>query len=227
MAGFYHLKLRGGVNAYLLDYQDELTLIDTGTPGSEKQIVAFIEEQLGKSMDQLKHIIVTHHHVDHAGSLAAIQEMSAAKVYMHPEDAMLVVQGIGMRKGVIPAPHWFFKLLFYLFIKRSPKDITPAKTDHLIKDDDILPIGKGFQAIHVPGHSQGQVALLYQDYGGLLIAADAATNVMGLGHAPLYENVAQGARDRAKLGRFRFEVAVFGHGRPIMRNAAKKFQKFR
>ncbi len=69
--GLYHLSL-GIVNAYLLISPkpgggEEVTLIDTGTPGSEKKILAAMRA-LGKAPQDLHHIILTHVHSDHAGS---------------------------------------------------------------------------------------------------------------------------------------------------------------
>src|ERR1044071_3563398 len=81
----------GSVNVFPLD-QGELTLIDTGLPGSADKIVAAIES-IGKKVTDLKHIIVTHCHPDHAGSVAALKKMSGARVYMHPVDAAMVRKG--------------------------------------------------------------------------------------------------------------------------------------
>ena len=50
-------------------------------------------------------------------------------------------------------------------------------------------------------------------------------NVFGLGMSPVYEDLAEGRRSLAKLAGLDFEVAVFGHGKPIVGGAADRFRR--
>jgi hypothetical protein len=43
--------------------------------------------------------------------------------------------------------------------------------------------------------------------------------------SPGYENLEEGRRSLARLARERFEVAVFGHGKPIIGGADARFRK--
>src|SRR5205809_2825696 len=88
--GLWQINL-GAVNAFLIDAGD-LTLIDTGLPKSDDKIVAAIEST-GRNVTDVKHIIVTHCHPDHAGSVAALKRRSGARVYMHAVDAAMVRKG--------------------------------------------------------------------------------------------------------------------------------------
>src|SRR5215207_10195881 len=90
--GVYAIPL-GPVNAYLIDDSDpspdsgqSLTLIDTGIPGSAEQIMQAVRE-LGRQPADIRHILVTHCHPDHSGSLAALKAATGADTYMHAEDA--------------------------------------------------------------------------------------------------------------------------------------------
>ena len=87
----------GYVNAFLLEHDGQLTLIDTGVPGSEDKILAAVKE-LGHAPRDIRNILVTHLHADHAGSLKALKERTSATAWMHPEDAQMV------RKGEILRP---------------------------------------------------------------------------------------------------------------------------
>ena len=73
----------GMANAFLIEGDDGLTLIDAGYPGKEAAVFGAIRE-LGCSPDQLKYLIVTHGHPDHIGSAAAIVRETGARTYMHP-----------------------------------------------------------------------------------------------------------------------------------------------
>src|SRR3970040_2214496 len=79
----------GYVNAFLIAEEEGLTLIDSGLP-KRKQTILGALRHLGRQAQELKHIAITHHHVDHTGSLAALAEASGAKVYVHPLDAPIV-----------------------------------------------------------------------------------------------------------------------------------------
>ena len=66
-----HVVTMGMANAFLIEGDDGLTLIDAGFPGKEAAVFQAIRG-LGRSPDQLKHLIFTHGHPDHIGSAAAI-----------------------------------------------------------------------------------------------------------------------------------------------------------
>ena len=67
------------------------------------------------------------------------------------------------------------------------------------------------------------MAFLWPEHGGVLIAADAAANVFGLGLSPVYEDLDEGRRSLGKLAGLDFEVACFGHGKPIPSGASRRF----
>lgn len=102
--------------------------------------------------------------------------------------------------------------------------IAPAPVVHEVEDGAVLPFADGLRVIHTPGHSAGQIALLWPAHGGVLFAADAAINVVGLALFPAYEDLAQGQASLARLAAHTFAVACFGHGRPITRTAALRFR---
>lgn len=217
--GLWQIAL-GPVNAFLID-DGELTLIDTGLPKSEDKIVAAIES-IGKKVTDLKHIIVTHCHPDHAGSVAALKRMSGARVYMHPIDAAMVRKGEASRP-MTPSPGLLRQLMYHLFIPKKPTPIEPCAIDQEINDGTELPIAGGLKAIHIPGQCAGQIALLWPRRR-LLIAADACANMPTFGYALCYENLEEGKKSLRKLAALDFDAAVFGHGGPIKSGAAQKFR---
>src|SRR3974377_254505 len=64
-----HLVPMGMANAFLIEADDELTLIDAGFPNKQGAVFGAIRA-LGRSLGQLKHLIFTHGHLDHIGSAA-------------------------------------------------------------------------------------------------------------------------------------------------------------
>ena len=69
------------------------------------------------------------------------------------------------------------------------------------------------------GHCEGQVAFLYPKHGGVLFFADSCMNINGLVWTFVYEDFGIAKQSLQKLSKLSFEVAGFGHGKPILKGA--------
>ncbi|MDZ4278205.1 MAG: MBL fold metallo-hydrolase, partial [Dehalococcoidia bacterium] len=74
---------------YLYQEADKLTLIDTGYAGRTGDVFAAIEA-LGLRVEDVRQMIITHWHLDHAGCLAHVAERRGAQVLAHPLAAPIV-----------------------------------------------------------------------------------------------------------------------------------------
>ena len=83
------------VNVFLIAEEDGLTVIDSGLV--DRKIVRAIQE-LGRKPEEIRTLLITHHHADHVGSLAALLGRSAAAAWAHPLDAPIIA-------GEKPRPH--------------------------------------------------------------------------------------------------------------------------
>ena len=215
--------LRGMVNVCLLKVRDGYALIDAGFVNSADKILAAIRS-VGVSPSEVRHLLLTHAHPDHIGSAAALQRATSAQVYAHPVDAPIIEAGTGFRPGT-PIPGLANSLLVNLLLKPSlKKPLEPTHVDHLVADGEALPFAPDLVAVHTPGHSAGQISLLWRRAGGVLFTADACINIRGLALAAAQEDVAETRRSLAKLCRLDFQTAVFGHGPPILAGAAEAFR---
>jgi glyoxylase-like metal-dependent hydrolase (beta-lactamase superfamily II) len=216
----------GVVNTFLLEDPDGCALIDAGLPDRVDDILRGIEAA-GKRPADVRHLIVTHAHPDHIGSLAAIRAATGAAVYCQPLDAAIVTAGSGFRPlSVSPGMvSWLVCRLFIRPILRRYLRVEPTPVDHHLSDGQVLPIAGGLTVVHAPGHSAGQVALLWAAQGGVLLAADAAANVAGLRPSPAYEVWALGEQTLRRLSALDFQVACFGHGKAIVGEAATRFRR--
>lgn len=66
----------GFVSAYVLARGSEYAVVDTGTPGSEGEILSALQT-LGGSWGSVNHVIATHAHGDHVGSINAVMGAAA------------------------------------------------------------------------------------------------------------------------------------------------------
>lgn len=219
--GLFQLRLPG-VNAFVLDSEsDGLVLIDTGSSASALEVRAALES-MGRDVREIRHILVTHCHPDHAGGLAALKALTSARVYMHRRDAMLVETGRAMRP-MSPPPGILSAILFRVMIAPKPTRVSPVKADELIGNGDLIPVAGGITVIHTPGHSEGHVVFLSRSRG-VVFLGDAAANLLGLRLMMAYEHLQQGVMSLQNLCRFDFDMACFGHGPAILKEADRMFR---
>lgn len=217
--GLWAIEL-GAVNAFLAETADGLVLVDAGSPGDGRRVAAALRA-LGRDPADVVAVVCTHLHPDHAGGLAETLALTGAEAWMHPLDAAEVRAGNGFR------PYRAASGLLNLVLERvvvrpvSPV-IPPATVAHEVTDGDALP--GGLVAVHAPGHSAGQIAVWWPERR-VLFAADACSNLPVLGYSIVYEDLDEGKRSLAKLAALDAEVAVFGHGKPIQRDAARRLRE--
>ena len=113
---------------------------------------------LGRSPNQLKHLIFTYAHPDHIGSAAAIVRETGARTYMHPFDIPIAESG-GPFRPLTPAPGLLGRVMCKVFFHPNER-VDSVVINQPLTVGEILPIVGGFEVIHTPGHCAGQVALL-------------------------------------------------------------------
>jgi glyoxylase-like metal-dependent hydrolase (beta-lactamase superfamily II) len=216
----------GYVSAYLIA-ADDVTIIDSGLPKRRDTIFNAVREA-GRKPEEAKHILITHHHVDHTGSLAALLAKTRATAYIHPLDAP-IVRGDkpvpGPNKTIIAG-----RVLGPVMDRIAPKlEIVSAL--HETNDGDELPAAGGMRALHTPGHTAGHLAYLWPQSDGILFAGDAAGNFLGLGPPTsalggmFTEDIPTAKESFRKLADLEFDVACFGHGGPIKGKAHAAFRR--
>jgi glyoxylase-like metal-dependent hydrolase (beta-lactamase superfamily II) len=209
----------GMANAFLVEGDDGLALIDAGLADKEAAVFEAIHA-LGRSSRELRHLIFTHGHPDHIGSAAAIVRETGARTYMHPLDIPMAESG-GPFRPLTPAPGPLRQVLCRLFF-HPDKRLEPVHIDQHLSDGETLEVAGGFKVIHLPGHCAGQVALLWQN-GRMLFAGDVVANIMGLGDPLGFENIEEGRASQRKLASLSFDAAGFGHGGPVTGDASTRF----
>jgi glyoxylase-like metal-dependent hydrolase (beta-lactamase superfamily II) len=211
-----------GVNAYLVEAEPGLVLVDTGMAGTAGRLVGAVRG-LGRSTFEISDILLTHQHVDHAGGLARLADLTEARVLVHTLDAPEIRDGKPPRQS-LPRGE-YTRRMFSRFSPGSP--LGPAAIDHEIVDGDVLAGELAIRAIHTPGHTAGHTAFLWPGYGGVLFAGDSITNWLGrLRRAPVGEDWDAADRSVERLISEDFSVAVFGHGRVLRGDAVGRVRRF-
>lgn len=82
----FDLGVAERTGTYVID-EEELTIVESGPSPSVKHVKKGLET-LGFSLDQVKYIIVTHIHLNHAGGVGLLlQDCPNARVVVHPKGA--------------------------------------------------------------------------------------------------------------------------------------------
>ncbi len=214
--------IRGLVNVYVLETADGLAVIDTGFPNSAAKILNGVRE-LGRQPSEVHHIILTHAHPDHIGSVAALKRATGATVWAHAIDAPIIEAGTGFRH-VEASPGLRNRILTRLLLG-FVTTVEPTKVDQFIEDGDSPPFLPDLIAIHSPGHCAGQIAFYWQRYGGVLFTADTCVNRSGPKLPVATEDIALARKSALKLSKLDFEMICFMHGRPIISGGDKIFRR--
>ena len=77
-----HMGFSGTVGVYLLPGEDSFALIETGS-GSTLETIKKSIVSLGFDLANLKAILVTHIHLDHAGAAGQLATETGATLYVH------------------------------------------------------------------------------------------------------------------------------------------------
>ncbi|EPZ42237.1 MBL fold metallo-hydrolase [Alicyclobacillus acidoterrestris] len=194
------LESTKGSYVYLVLGQEPV-LIDTGMPKREAKMIAELAT-LGISINDIAHILLTHHDVDHIGNAHALQQQSQSTLWA-PEKDVPYIHGDLPRHGI--------KRLIGKLVR-----VTTPKVDRVyqpgVKIGDI-------EVIETPGHTPGHVSFLY---GDTLFAGDLVTSKNGkLAPSPkiMSWNSQAVSRSIDKLKSFQFDWVCPAHGEPVKRTS--------
>ncbi|WP_345950519.1 MULTISPECIES: subclass B3 metallo-beta-lactamase [unclassified Mucilaginibacter] len=153
------------VTSYLLAGPKGHVLIDGGYPGTAPMIIKSIT-QLGFKITDVKILLNSHAHVDHAGGLAQLQKASGAQLWVSENDADIIESGGASYRN--PGP---LNLLMHLGIIGYPA----ARVNHRFKDGAQIRLGPIELTAHVTGgHTPGATtwAIPVQEGNRKLLAVD-------------------------------------------------------
>jgi metallo-beta-lactamase class B len=127
-----------GLASYLITSPQGHILVDTVMPETTSQIKANIEK-LGFKVADIKYLLNTHAHIDHAGGLAEMKQATGAQVVAGEADKPLLEGGYypGAREETVLA-------------------FPPVKVDRAVRERDTVTVGNVTLTAHeTPGHSPG------------------------------------------------------------------------
>jgi metallo-beta-lactamase class B len=135
-----------GITSFLLTGPEGDVLIDGGYPETAPLIIASIRK-LGFDIKDVKILLNTHAHSDHAGGLHQLQAASGAQLWISEGDADAVATGSGSDAAL-----GRLRMLRFLGAFKMPA----ARVDHRFKDGTKIRLGPIELTAHVTaGHTRG------------------------------------------------------------------------
>ena len=172
------------VNAYLVDC-DEPVLIDAGfkLESGWTALGAGLAER-GRTIGDIRHLVITHAHADHFGLAARIVAASGARVYAHPTTLERVAdvgrwvrrvqtfQDTLLRRSDAPELAWqFLKVWLGAYVVGS--ESLPENATHVpLAEGDRLTLGdRKWRVLVTPGHTDGMICL-FDEASSTLLSSD-------------------------------------------------------
>jgi glyoxylase-like metal-dependent hydrolase (beta-lactamase superfamily II) len=204
-----------GAHAYLHRSDEGLVIIDPGYTSSFRAVRRFVQEHAQGPIDW---VILTHHHIDHAGAAFALCQATGARLAVHRDDVPYLQKGRPRNRMTLwgMAERLPARLARYI--------ISTAGEARLLEDGDVI---AGLTVVHGPGHTPGSICL-YSRSESALFLGDVLNNERGIRTPPWTVNHSHRRARLApqRLQGLRFEQAYFGHGPSIHEGADQRVRAF-
>ena len=143
IAGNFYYVGANDVAAFLVTGPEGHVVLDGGYPSTAPMIMASI----AKLGFDIKVLLNSKPHADHAGGLAALQQASGAELWASEASADSLASGGDDPDSILP-----LRALIWIGILGYP----PARVDHRFKDGDTIRVGPIALTAHVTaGHTRG------------------------------------------------------------------------
>ncbi len=180
----------GPFNWFLIEEDSRFTLVDAGFP-SHYAILKQGLKEMGKSINDLEAIVITHAHADHTGFAAVLSRDANIPVYMHCDDVRAASRVLQLPWYGLLSNAWrpyIRKMLLHATLNGVFTMPVLPKVEP-VTHEQFLEVPGRPQIIHLPGHTAGQIALFLPDRqilvsGDSLVTRNLLTGADGIPQLP-------------------------------------------
>jgi glyoxylase-like metal-dependent hydrolase (beta-lactamase superfamily II) len=220
------------VNSYLVVDGTSVTIVDAGAPSYWNDLPVALGS-IGRSLDDVRTILLTHGHSDHVG-FAERARQHGATVRVHEADAALargdVKNSVKVTGGYRLRPSLGF---FWWSATHGLLRVPRLRVVATFGDGATLDVPGAPRVIHAPGHTAGSAALHFPGHDALFVgdALNTYAVTTGLAQAqlsPFNADRAQALRSLARLEGVPASLVLPGHGlewRDGIRNAVRRVRE--
>lgn len=188
-------------NGFVLDHPDGVVVIDPGLPFTSRRVIG--ELRKAGVLERVRHVLLTHYDLDHAGAAKAVSRATGAPVWIGGADIDVLDHRVWVRTP------------FRITMGVLPPSAAPQEVHRLDGVEEILP---GLAVIPTPGHTPGHHSFAWRN---ALFVGDAA-NVTASGELvhvpkPLISDYEEASKTLAVLRKRPEKWLLSGHSKPARR----------
>jgi glyoxylase-like metal-dependent hydrolase (beta-lactamase superfamily II) len=225
-SGIYHFDT-GPFNWYIIEENEELTLVDAGFPGHYNVFKKGLKT-LGFKIEDLKAIILTHAHSDHVGFANRLKKETGVPIYIHTDDKKMAGRILQLPWYGLLSNAWRPYILKMLLtaIWNGILRIPTIKEVITFNDGDVLNVPGKPLVIHMPGHTNGSCSFYIKDRkvlfsGDNLVAQNTMQGKDGdpqIMHPLLNKDFKEAHKSLDLLKNLGEVIMLSGHGKPWIGN---------
>lgn len=219
----YRIPTMGSaINSFLfIENDSSLTLIDTGIPSAPEKITKALKF-LKQDVSNIKNLIFTHSHDDHAGGGAKMIELiGSPTVLAHEKEIEYLESGKNPPRDLSHLAGLFFRFM-------PEGGFEKIAVTRGLTDGEVLPLGGGLKIIHTPGHTPGHISLLHMP-SQTLITGDSVFNFgfkIAWSLSAFCTNFNQSKETAQRFLDLDFGPVAFTHGPHIANKGKEKLKNF-
>lgn len=202
----------GNGNCFVASENESAVLIDTCKSGFVDKILHICKPY------NIRLILLTHGHFDHAQNAAALSRELNAPVAMHRADVGLLSDNFSQP---LSSGGLLGRIVLNASLKSFGSEKIPAFTpDVLLEEGDTLEeYGISARIVHLPGHTDGSIGVDFAEEH--LFVGDALMNMFYPTTSMIFHNKDEMHKSAERIASLGKRTVYFGHGKPADNRAWK------
>ncbi|MCF6267052.1 MAG: MBL fold metallo-hydrolase [Desulfuromusa sp.] len=171
----------GPVHCYSAEIAGELILFDTGPPTEEAK--RYLQKNV--DLERLKHVIITHCHIDHYGLVRWLERETTATIYLPFRDHLKIIrhaERLELMYDLMLQIGFEAAFLERFRVNMEDGTVFPPLPENFQIIEKSLPAQLGLTTLPCPGHSQSDMVLIGTDWA---ITGDVM--LQGIFQTPLFD----------------------------------------
>ena len=205
------------VNSYLVEEGGEVTIVDAGVGGLWDAVATELAA-MGRSLDDVRAIVLTHGHTDHIGFAERARRERGWPVSVHEADAALARGEVkNPSRGGGPTKPGAIASFLWWSLRHGALRTTHLGEVATFGDGATLDVPGSPRVILVPGHTPGSAVLHFAGHDAALVGDAMATYAVTTGSrgpriAPFSAGAEQALSALARLEGLAARWVLPGHG---------------
>lgn len=196
----------GNGNCYIVSENENSVLIDTCKSDDFDKILHICKRY------NIRLILLTHGHFDHAQNAAALSKALNAPIAMHSADVELLADN---RSQTLGSAGLLGKLVLNASLKSFESEKIPTFTPNVFlnEGDTLDEYGVHAKILHLPGHTDGSIAVDTAD--GDLFVGDALMNMFYPTTSMIFHDREAMIKSAERISSLGKRTIYFGHGKSV------------